>query len=190
MVRAVEKPDRGPEVACCGAASSSPARARSMPLGRTAGETMAAMREGRSGIGAARVPGRRAALDRHRRPDPRLPPGGAFQPPGADALRPVHPVRAARRPRGDGAVGPRDQRGARRARRRGARHLGRRAADPGRELPAGLPGGQEPRASLRGAAADEQRRRQPRLDGAQPAGPDATRWPPPAPRRTTRWARR
>jgi nodulation protein E len=58
--------------------------------------------------------------------------------------------------------------------RRRARHLGRRAADPGGELPAGLRGGQEPGASLRRAAADEQRRREPRLDGPQPPGPGFT----------------
>ena len=38
-----------------------------------------------------------------------------------------------------------------------------------------LPGGEEPRSSLRRAAADEQRRRQPRLDGAEPAGPELHR---------------
>ena len=183
------EPDRGPEVAWPRRVVITGQGAVNA-LGRTAGETMAAMREGRSGIGAAGLPGRRAAVDRRSAGRSAATARGALRPAGADALRPLHPVRAPRRPRGDGAVRPRDRRGAGRAGRGGARHLGRRPADPGRELPAGLPGGEEPGASLRGAAADEQRRRQPRLDGAGTCRGRATPSPPPAPRRTTRWARR
>ena len=159
-------------------------------LGRTAGETMAGDARGPLGHRAARVPGRRAAVDRHRRPDPRLPPEEHF---GRQELTLYDPftqfaLLAAREAMAQSGL--EIDRGAERARGRGARHLGRRAADPGRELPAGLPGGEEPGASLRGAAADEQRRRQPRLDGARTCRARATRSRPPAPRRTTRWGRR
>ena len=106
------EPDRGPEVVACAACGhhrpghdQRPRPERGRDHGRDA--------RGPLRHRPARVPGRRAAVDRHRRPDPRLPARGPFRPPGADALRPVHPVRAHRRARGDGAVGARDHRGAR-----------------------------------------------------------------------------
>ena len=107
------EPDRGPEIACRRRGSSSPARARSTP---SAGPRP------RPWPRCARAAPASAPLEfpdverlsiaiggqiRGYRPE------DAFRPPGADALRPVHPVRAPRRARGDGAVGPRDHRGAR-----------------------------------------------------------------------------
>ena len=104
-------------------------------LGRTADETLAAMREGRSRHRRPRLPGRGAAVDPDRRPDPRLRPEEHFSRQELTLYDPFMPVRPPRRPRGDGAVGPRHRRGARRARRRRPRHLRRRPPDPGRELP-------------------------------------------------------
>ena len=101
------EPDRGPEVAC-GPGSSSPARAPSTPSAGppTRPWPRCARAAPASATSTSRTSSGSSIADR--RPDPRLPPRGALRPPGADPLRPLHPVRAPRRPRGDGAVGPRD----------------------------------------------------------------------------------
>jgi hypothetical protein len=62
-----------------------------------------------------------------------------------------------------------DRRGAVAARRRCARHRAERHGDHRRQLPRRVRGGEEPRPSLRRAAADDQRGREPHLDAPRPA---------------------
>jgi hypothetical protein len=139
-------------------------------LGHDVPTTLEAMREGRCGIGplelrdverlSVRIGGQVAAMTPRRCSTASR---SRFMTGSRNS-----PDRGARGARQRGADLRRRSRG---ALGRGAGHGGRRREHLGRELPLGLRGGEEPRASLRRAEADEQRRGQPCVDGMEPQGP-------------------